>query len=610
MRMKRSIRSRLVGSYVLLALLTVAAAGVVAQGLVAREVARRQAATLRTNAEAIAAEALPFLWPTTREAALLELARSASFLLDARVEIEGMQGQVLADSGAVGEAQAFLLFDDPAIEPGELSHLEALLGSHAPGMVVPADAGEAPEVVVDGDVHARAYRVFVRREGGPWGGQLSFDWLGEGGAGRNGSAPTGAPKAGVLRIGATQPRATGSSREIDRDEVIRVEALEIIEGADVAWIGDEHDGEGGHRNSFRLSLAKPGAVAPVVAAVGDPAEPMGRVRISEGTDLRPAALAARHAFSLAALVAALVAAGAGLVVARGMSAPLSALAETAGRMAEGDLSARAEPRGEDEIASLSRQFNHMADGLQESFDALAAERDALRRFIADASHELRTPITALRNFNELLLGPAEDDPEARAEFLAESAAQLDRLEWITGHLLDLSRLEAGLVTMEREPVSAEDLLAAAAAPFRPAAEARGVRLEVEVTSPFELWVDRGRMILALSNLVDNALRHAPDGGHVTIGARRDPSDVEERGGVADRSSLPLRLWVTDDGPGVPPAERGRVFERFYRGVDAPPGGTGLGLAIVEGIVRAHGGTVGVSDSESGGARFDLRLPIG
>ena len=106
-------------------------------------------------------------------------------------------------------------------------------------------------------------------------------------------------------------------------------------------------------------------------------------------------------------------------------------------MSSGDLAARAPARGAGEIGQLSRQFNLMAERLQASFNALSAERDALRRFIADASHELRTPITALHNFIELLQGPAAEDQAAREEFLEESRGQVQRMEWITNNLLDL-----------------------------------------------------------------------------------------------------------------------------------------------------------------------------
>ena len=635
--MRRSLRARLVGSYVLLALLTVAAAGVVAQGLVAREVARRQAATLQDNVESLAAEALPFLWPAPREAALSELARSASFLLDARVEIEAADGRTVADSGAVDEPSAFLLFDDQAIDVRELSHLGAILETHGPSHAVPAWVHDLASQGAEGD--ERAFRVFIRREGGPWGSRLDFDWMAHGaqrveregppvgtitlGEGAldvefesEGAAPRvrvkalelpellGAPGTATLIEG--KPPLTGAVARLEKGPPVVVEAMRFV-GPSEGSVEARSSQAVRHPFALRGTPATARLPAPVAATIGDPAAPLGRVRISEGADLRPAALAAtRHAFSWAALVAALVAAVAGLVVARGMSAPLSALADTAGRMAEGDLSARATPRGEDEIARLARQFNHMADELEENFDALAAERDALRRFIADASHELRTPITALRNFNELLRGHAEGDPEARVEFLAESAVQLDRLEWITAHLLDLSRLEAGLIELDAETVEAKELLEAAAAPFRPQATARGMEIRVDAEPELPpLRVDRGRLILALSNLVDNALRHTPDGGAVHLSAEEGSSGLE-----VDTGGPILRLVVEDDGPGVPPDERPRIFERFYRGRGAPPGGTGLGLAIVDGVARAHGGVVAVTDAVDGGARFELRLPVG
>src|SRR5690606_28737522 len=138
----------------------------------------------------------------------------------------------------------------------------------------------------------------------------------------------------------------------------------------------------------------------------------------------------------------------GWAVSRGLTAPIQQLAHTAGRMQAGDLTARAPVHSQDELGALARQFNRMADQLQSSFGALQQERETLRRFVADASHELRTPMTALRTFTELLQGNAGNDAASRAEFLQESQAQLARLEWITRNLLDLSRLDAGVADLE------------------------------------------------------------------------------------------------------------------------------------------------------------------
>jgi len=255
------------------------------------------------------------------------------------------------------------------------------------------------------------------------------------------------------------------------------------------------------------------------------------------------------------------------------------------------------------MGQLARQFNHMAERLEASFAELSAERDTLRRFIADASHELRTPITALRNFAELLQGAAADDPETRAEFLAESQAQIERLGWITANLLDLSRLDAGLVSLDLDDCSASELIESAAGPFVPLAQERELALTTRLPAePLAVRCDRTRIVLALSNLLDNAVKAVSPGGQVEIGAERDGHAI--------------RLWVRDTGCGIDPADLPHLFERFYRGRgdrserQGSASGLGLGLAIVNSIAQAHGGRVYVEGTVGAGSLFTIELPQG
>ena len=210
----------------------------------------------------------------------------------------------------------------------------------------------------------------------------------------------------------------------------------------------------------------------------------GYVELSGGLDFSSQSLdTARKAILLAGIGAAVLAFIAGLLVSRSLAAPISDLTAAAGEMSAGDLSVRAPVRGQDEIGQLARQFNQMAARLETGFAELAAERDALRRFIADASHELRTPITALKSFNELLQGPAASDTSATGEFLAESAVQIARLEWITANLLNLSRLEAGLIDLDLGHHDAGELIECAATPFRTSAQDKGVSWTVNAPQP-------------------------------------------------------------------------------------------------------------------------------
>lgn len=335
----------------------------------------------------------------------------------------------------------------------------------------------------------------------------------------------------------------------------------------------------------------------VRAPIGEPDAPLGYVELQTG--LEPGAeviAAAARAFGIAGLGAALLAGLLGLMVSEALSRPIRRLARAAVQMGEGNLSVRAPESGPLELRHLAAELNRMAERLQAMFTALARERDALRHFIADASHQLRTPLTALRTFLELLQSGAAEDPEARSSFLAESQAQVDRLAWITQNLLDLSRLEGGLIQLELASHPLADLIRSAASLFKEAAARKGLRLELELPEePMEVVWDRWRMEMALSNLLDNAVKFTPTGGRITVGARREGERV--------------RLWVEDTGPGIDPEDLPHIFERFYRGRNASAEGSGLGLAIVRWIVELHGGRVEVSSRPGHGSRFELILPL-
>jgi len=239
----------------------------------------------------------------------------------------------------------------------------------------------------------------------------------------------------------------------------------------------------------------------------------------------------------------------------------------------------------DELGQLTRTFNEM------QFQ-LARVEGARREFIANASHELRTPIFSLGGFVELLQD--EDlDEETRAEFLGLMSEQVDRLQKLSVSLLDLSRLDAGSLELNPEEVDLSELAREVAGEFTPALTSHHARLELKLPDDeVEAVCDRERVAQIMRILLDNALRHTPEGTQVTVTADRDNGAAE--------------LTVADTGPGVPAPASGRVFERFYTGDAAR--GSGLGLAIARELADRMSGEIKL-DSRPGRTAFTLALPI-
>jgi signal transduction histidine kinase len=280
---------------------------------------------------------------------------------------------------------------------------------------------------------------------------------------------------------------------------------------------------------------------------------------------------------------------------------LRTLEQAARALGEGRADVRATETGGDEVSSLARTFNRMAADLDSRAAALTESDRARRQLLADVSHELMTPLSAIRGYVETLaMTDLPLDQGTRHQYLGIVEEETHKLEAIIGDLLDLARLEGGGDTLREEPVSVADLFVRVADRHLPAMRDRGVVLERDMaqgTPPIR--GDAARLEQALQNLAANAIRHTPPGGRVVLHA--SPAD----NGV--------RIVVRDTGPGIPPEHLARVFDRFYK-VDASragtavPSGSGLGLSIVRAIVERHGGTVTASNAPEGGAEFELVLP--
>jgi signal transduction histidine kinase len=287
----------------------------------------------------------------------------------------------------------------------------------------------------------------------------------------------------------------------------------------------------------------------------------------------------------------------GMIAARSITVPIGRLRRVAGRVAQGQLDERAARSGVVEIDELGQQFNVMADRLSGTLRMLEADRDRLREFVADVSHELRTPIAALRMYTELQRDGQVDEP-TRSEFLERSLDQIQRLEWLSTNLLDLSRIDAGIYPLDMRTGDLRDPVQAVVQALSETAVEHGVALESTVPGqPVEMRFDRERIVQLMTNLIGNAIKFTSSGGAVSVRVEERPTDV--------------LIEVRDTGAGIPADELPHIFERFYRGTntgEARASGSGLGLAIVRSIVEMHEGQIELASEVGKGTQVHIILP--
>jgi signal transduction histidine kinase len=292
---------------------------------------------------------------------------------------------------------------------------------------------------------------------------------------------------------------------------------------------------------------------------------------------------------LAGAIAAAIALGFIRWLARGMTQPLRDMAAAARRMERGDYTARVRTASLDEVGQLAHAFNSMSAELE--------QLERLRRdLVANVSHELKTPISAIRARIENLLDGIE---RPDGDTLQAMLAQVERLGRLVDQLLDLSRLEAGDLPLRREPLRLDSLVRQVLSEMEVVGATREVHLSGELPDDLPMIVaDRERVHQVLFNLLDNAVRFTPPGGEVLVSAERHNGSVD--------------VHVRDTGPGIAPEHLPRVFERFYR-VDPArsrdDGGTGIGLAIARSVVEAHGGRIWADSEPGSGSVFTFELPV-
>lgn len=314
------------------------------------------------------------------------------------------------------------------------------------------------------------------------------------------------------------------------------------------------------------------------------------------TPVRQTLAAVRRVLLVVGLATLLISAGLALLFSRRLAEPLLRMQRVARQLAAGDFSQRVPRpagagRSADEVVLLADAINELAENLHRH------ERTR-REFLANVSHELRTPLAYMRGYSQALLEDLVSDPAEQRAYLAVLRDEAERMAGLVNDLFDLARLQDGRLKLDLNPIDVAVLIGRVAARFEPGARQKGVDLGVEAgASPVWVRADAPRLEQVLINLLDNALRHTPAGGRITV-----------RLGAAGETAL---LTVADTGCGIPADEVSLVWERFHK-VDRArvrSGGGGLGLAIVRDLVAAHGGRVRLESAVGRGTTVEVELPL-
>ncbi len=309
---------------------------------------------------------------------------------------------------------------------------------------------------------------------------------------------------------------------------------------------------------------------------------------------RGQALALWAEFAKPFLWAGLIALGVSIVIAillaRSVYVPIRRVTNAAEEIAQGQYEQDVPVAGPKEVRGLASRFNEMARQVKHS-------QQTLRAFVADASHELRTPLTSIKGFAQAIVDGTAKDKHAQLKAASVIEDESKRMMRLVDDLLELSKLESGQVSMVKEPVDIKELLQQCREIFIMRAEEKGLQFTADIEPIAPVIGDIDRLEQVFSNLLDNALKHTPAGGKISIVARQPSANLVE-------------ITVADTGPGIPPDQLSRVFERFYRAdASAAKTGTGLGLAIARQIARGHGGDIAVNSLAGVGTEFLVRLPV-
>jgi signal transduction histidine kinase len=359
-------------------------------------------------------------------------------------------------------------------------------------------------------------------------------------------------------------------------------------------LAGEFDDGGQHWLYATGSLLNASGPTEVVAAI--PYEPTSLFRDPIFLELlRPLLFAGLLALAVSIVLA--------IIVTRSVTKPMQHVAQAAQKITAGDYDQSVPVEGSREFKELANDFNQMAQKVR---DTQQSQRD----FLANVTHELKTPLTSIQGFAQAIQDGAASEPEAvrkSAAIIHDEAARMNRLVM---DLLELARIESGQIVMRRAPVSIELVLRGVIDRLALRAQRSGVNMQTEITPDIPAIVgDDDRLAQVFNNLIDNALKHTPSDGKIAVTARSiSGSSAVKRGKALEG----VEITVADTGSGIPPEDLSRIFERFYQ-IDksrarSKEGSLGLGLSIVKEIVTAHGGTIHAESIVGLGTKFVVWLP--
>lgn len=556
----RSIRWQLPLSYAAIALVSVLALGAVLLVILRSYYIQREYEFLQGNADTIGSAVYQMLDKDTPIGIIRAQIASYSFLSQVRIQLIDTNGQILADSGVPYEHNMLSISAMQQVEPNPAPRIEDTTSPFyihlAPGDYMDLQAFstsiEMPIGISMGDGTGDTTRTEYYTP------VITLDFI-------------RISNAGALINDSPAPETTPD----DDDEFTQtLPATGTLYGFGLS----ENMGRGGSRSGkfVEQTLLDPnGHLLGTIVLSDGPA--YGRQIVSRVASV----------WLLAGVMAVFIAAGIGWLISHRITAPLIELTTTTTRMAKGNFSVRSDLVRNDEFGVLAKTFNEMARQVENTVITL-------RRFVADAAHELHTPLTALHTNLELALD--ETNWVTRRTYVERARAQLKRLVSLTDGLLDLSRIESGLVRTQHKPVLLSALIQEISELHASRSEQAAINFILCLPAePITVHGNATQLRCALNNLLDNAVKFTPPGQSVTL-------DVKEANGWVD-------IQIRDTGIGIPPDEISYIFSRFHRcrnAVNSP--GNGLGLAIVRGIVDAHKGRIMVQNTYPG-TNFTLQLPV-